>query len=193
MEGLFVSVFFGESRGNLLFTKKKKKIQSGNINICNIVDNFYLDFQLLNSVDWDTWFHKPGMPLVIPDYDKTLTTACTELAKRWIQWDDSTASPFVKSDIENLSPGQKVTFLTNLYKSSTVLSLDKIQLMTSTYQLDLVKNSEIRYYISVSIYEYNSLQLDNITCMYLSQVYLVALVYQKSMGAESFRRFGFCH
>lgn len=87
------------------------------------------------------------MPPVIPDYDKTLTNACTELAKRWIQWDESTASPFIKSDIESLSPGQKVTFLTNLHKSSTILSLDKLRLMTDTYQLDLVKNSEIRYYI----------------------------------------------
>ncbi|KMQ94850.1 leukotriene a-4 hydrolase [Lasius niger] len=101
--------------------------------------------ELLNSVDWDTWLHKPGMPPVIPDYDKTLTNACTELAKRWIQWDESTASPFIKSDIESLSPGQKVTFLTNLHKSPTILSLDKLRLMTDTYQLDLVKNSEIRF------------------------------------------------
>lgn len=101
--------------------------------------------ELLNSVDWDTWLHKPGMPPVIPDYDKTLTNACTELANRWIQWDENTALPFVKSDIESLSPGQKVMFLTNLHKSSTVLSLDKIQLMTATYQLDLMKNSEIRF------------------------------------------------
>jgi len=109
---------------------------------------------LLNSVDWDTWLYKPGMPPVIPDYDKTLTNACTELAKRWIQWDESTVSPFIKSDIESFSPGQKVTFLTNLHKSPDVLSLDKIQLITATYQLDLVKNSEIRYHINVSIYDY---------------------------------------
>ncbi|XP_070157970.1 leukotriene A-4 hydrolase-like [Polyergus mexicanus] len=71
---------------------------------------FSEEVELLNSVEWDTWLHKPGMPLVIPDYDKTLATACTELAKLWIQWDDSTASPFVKSDIENLSLLEKKLF-----------------------------------------------------------------------------------
>ncbi|EFN66270.1 Leukotriene A-4 hydrolase [Camponotus floridanus] len=106
---------------------------------------FSEEVKLLNSVDWDTWLYKPGMPPVIPDYDKTLTNACTELAKRWIQWDESTVSPFTKLDIESFSPGQKVTFLTNLHKSPDVLSLDKIQLITATYQLDLVKNSEIRF------------------------------------------------
>lgn len=92
------------------------------------------------------------MPPVIPNYDKTLTNTCTELANRWIQWDESTASPFIKSNIDKLSPGQKVTFLTSLHKSSTILSLDKIQLMADTYQLDLVKNSEIRYYTSFYIF-----------------------------------------
>lgn len=101
--------------------------------------------ELLNSVDWDTWLYKPGMPPVIPDYDRTLINVSIDLAKRWIQWDESTVSPFVKIDIESLSPGQKVAFLTELHKSSAVLSLEKIQVMADTYQLDSVKNSEIRF------------------------------------------------
>lgn len=84
------------------------------------------------------------MPPVIPDYDKSLTNACTELARRWIEWDESTVSPFIISDIENLFPGQKVAFLTELHKSSTILSLNKIQQMANTYQFDRVRNSEIR-------------------------------------------------
>lgn len=84
------------------------------------------------------------MPPVIPDYDKTLTNACTKLATRWLQWNENTVPPFIKSDIESFSPGQKVAFLTNLQKSTTVLSLDKIQLMAAIYELDLVKNAEIR-------------------------------------------------
>lgn len=101
--------------------------------------------ELLNSVDWDTWLHKPGMPPIIPNYDESLTNACTELARRWIEWDDSTVSPFVMSDIKNLLPGQRVAFLTELHKSSAILSLDKIQQMTNIYQFDRVRNSEIRF------------------------------------------------
>lgn len=82
---------------------------------------------------------------MIPDYDKTLANVCTELAKRWIQWDTNTAMPFAMIDIENFSPGQKVAFLTDLHKSSVIVPVNKIELMTDIYQLDLVKNCEIRY------------------------------------------------
>ncbi|XP_014474504.1 PREDICTED: leukotriene A-4 hydrolase [Dinoponera quadriceps] len=101
--------------------------------------------ELLNSVDWHTWLHKPGMPPVIPDYDKTLANVSIELAKRWIEWDENTAMTFAVTDIESFFPGQKVAFLTNLHKSSTVLSLNKIQRMADIYQLDSVKNCEIRF------------------------------------------------
>ncbi|RLU18861.1 hypothetical protein DMN91_009219 [Ooceraea biroi] len=101
--------------------------------------------KLLNSVDWDTWLYKPGMPPVIPNYDKSLTNVCTELAKRWIEWKEISTSTFMKSDIDSLSPAQKVAFLTELHKSSVNLSLDKMQVMADTYQLDSIKNSEIRF------------------------------------------------
>ncbi|EFN80896.1 Leukotriene A-4 hydrolase [Harpegnathos saltator] len=101
--------------------------------------------QLLNSVDWDTWLHKPGMPPIIPDYDKTLAIVCTELAERWIQSDENTAMTFAMKDIKDFSPGQKVAFLTDLHKSSIVLSVNKIQQMANIYQLDSVKNCEIRF------------------------------------------------
>jgi len=84
------------------------------------------------------------MPPVIPDYDKSLTNVCAELAERWFEWNQTSASTFVKSDIDNLSPAQKVAFLTELHKSSVNLSLDKMQLMADIYQLDSIKNSEIR-------------------------------------------------
>ncbi|XP_032674153.1 leukotriene A-4 hydrolase [Odontomachus brunneus] len=101
--------------------------------------------ELLNSVDWNMWLHKPGMPPVIPDYDKTLVNVCTKLAKQWIEWNEDTVMPFAIMDIENFSPGQKVAFLTDLHKSSTVLPLNKIQRMADIYKLDSVKNCEIRF------------------------------------------------
>lgn len=38
---------------------------------------------ILNKVEWNDWFFKPGMPPVIPEYDTTLACACNELADRW--------------------------------------------------------------------------------------------------------------
>lgn len=84
------------------------------------------------------------MPPVIPDYDKSLTNVCTELAKRWIEWNETGTSTFSKPDIDGLSPAQKVTFLTELHKSSAKLSINKVQLIREIYQLDSIKNSEIR-------------------------------------------------
>ncbi len=40
---------------------------------------------MLDSVDWDAWFHQPGMPPVIPDYDDSLMLASQQLAARWRQ------------------------------------------------------------------------------------------------------------
>lgn len=85
------------------------------------------------------------MPPVIPNYDKTLINVCIELTKRWIEWKENTAIPFTNADIENFYPGQKVAFLTDLHKSSTVLSLNKMQQMADIYKLDSMKNCEIRY------------------------------------------------
>ncbi|RLU18853.1 hypothetical protein DMN91_009211 [Ooceraea biroi] len=119
----------------------------------------YLDTFKYRSIKTDTWkdyftkfcrFGTRGctsqvMPPVIPNYDKSLTNVCTELAKRWIEWKEISTSTFMKSDIDSLSPAQKVAFLTELHKSSVNLSLDKMQVMADTYQLDSIKNSEIRF------------------------------------------------
>lgn len=36
----------------------------------------------LESVDWDTWFYKPGLPPK-PDFDTSMVDKCYELAKKW--------------------------------------------------------------------------------------------------------------
>ncbi|RMC03207.1 hypothetical protein DUI87_20401 [Hirundo rustica rustica] len=40
---------------------------------------------ILDKVDWNSWFHAPGMPPVKPTYDMTLSNACVALSQRWIQ------------------------------------------------------------------------------------------------------------
>ncbi|XP_035735268.1 leukotriene A-4 hydrolase-like [Vespa mandarinia] len=101
--------------------------------------------ELLDSVDWNAWFNTPGMPPVIPNYDKSLAIACTELAQKWISWDETTTSPFDKNDIQNLTAIQKITFLAELRASSTILSLQKLETMQDTYDFNSIKNAEIRF------------------------------------------------
>jgi leukotriene-A4 hydrolase len=36
----------------------------------------------LSSVDWDTWFYKPGLPPK-PDFDTSMVDKCYALAKKW--------------------------------------------------------------------------------------------------------------
>ena len=38
----------------------------------------------VTEVDWETWFHTPGMPKVTPDFSNNLSSNATELAQRWI-------------------------------------------------------------------------------------------------------------
>uniref|UniRef100_A0A8C8BRN9 Leukotriene A-4 hydrolase n=1 Tax=Otus sunia TaxID=257818 RepID=A0A8C8BRN9_9STRI len=40
---------------------------------------------VLDKVDWNLWFHAPGMPPVKPTYDMTLANACVALSQRWIK------------------------------------------------------------------------------------------------------------
>ena len=38
---------------------------------------------VLDSVDWNAWFHSPGMPPQVPDYDVTMMQACVDLSEKW--------------------------------------------------------------------------------------------------------------
>lgn len=101
--------------------------------------------KLLDSVDWNAWFYTPGMPPVIPNYDKSLAMPCIELAEKWFSWDETTVSPFNKKDIEILNPLQKISFFAQLRSSSTNLSLKKLEIMQDIYDVDSIKNAEIRF------------------------------------------------
>ncbi|XP_024941988.1 leukotriene A-4 hydrolase [Cephus cinctus] len=101
--------------------------------------------EILNSVDWETWLNKPGMPPVIPNYDTSLADACIALAKKWINWNENTSSIFSKSDIANLTANQKREFLVELFSANETLSVKKLEAMQAAYDFDSVKNSEIRF------------------------------------------------
>lgn len=84
------------------------------------------------------------MPPVIPNYNTGLLNACIKLAKRWLSWDENTASSFDKSDITNLTAKQKLQFLSELFAGEVVLSVRKMERMQEVYDFDSVQNAKIR-------------------------------------------------
>lgn len=97
---------------------------------------------ILDSVDWDAWFHTPGMPPVIPEYDQTMNQVCTQLADRWATAKDATE--FSSDDIAHMSSGQKIEFLGQLLLKDPICPSNYDQL-TSIYQLDKSGNAEIKF------------------------------------------------
>lgn len=101
--------------------------------------------KILEGVDWDTWLHGEGMPIVIPEYKRDLVIAAENHAKLWIETKtaDILASPVLK---EPLSSEQIVAFLDGLLEAKDILELDqaKIDLLGATYKMGETKNAEIR-------------------------------------------------
>ena len=76
---------------------------------------------LLESVDWETWLFKPGMPPK-PQFDTSLADSVYKLANDWIQraqeWDQEGPEKFLDhfnvNDIKNFNANQVVLFLETL-------------------------------------------------------------------------------
>ena len=58
----------------------------------------------------------------MPEYDDSLAKACSDLRKRWIDWDEATACPFQKSDLDPFSAGQVIEFLAQLLEADPIRS-----------------------------------------------------------------------
>lgn len=99
----------------------------------------------LSVIDWQTWFYKPGMPPVIPEYDLTLTNACNELKEKWISWKEEDPIPLTSDDFEKLSPHQKIYLLQLILDLKTPQPLTKLREIERVFRLTNVKNSEIRF------------------------------------------------
>jgi leukotriene-A4 hydrolase len=62
----------------------------------------------LNTIDFDTWINKPGMPPVDPKFDTSLADACYDLAKRWDEARKSeNLDSFHSNDVASFSSTQK--------------------------------------------------------------------------------------
>ncbi|KAG4410498.1 hypothetical protein IFR04_016367 [Cadophora malorum] len=94
----------------------------------------------LQSVDWDAWFYKPGLPPK-PKFDTSMVDRCYALAESW-------SSPSYKpspSDIEGLTANQIVVFLEKVQLFETPLSPSKSQAMGKAYKLATSRNVELSF------------------------------------------------
>ncbi|XP_075216534.1 leukotriene A-4 hydrolase [Lycorma delicatula] len=114
----------------------------------NDFKKFFLEYfdknEKSQKVDWDKWLYTPGMPPIIPDYDKSLVLPCTELTNKWIKWDGSNPNPFTEDDLKCFDALQIQEFLAQLLLANS-FTLSKVILMQEIYQLNKYKNSEIRF------------------------------------------------
>ena len=99
---------------------------------------------LLNGVDWNTWFYEVGMPPVKPVYDESLAVPCQQLCDRWSAASDGDLSQFSANDIQSLTSDQTKMFVYKVFLLESPVSLVKVKKMEELYKFNAVKNSEIR-------------------------------------------------
>lgn len=101
--------------------------------------------QILDSVDWNTWFYGYGMPPVEPKFNSSLLNVCNDLAEKWIAKKDATSfDEFSPKDIENFDADQLMIFVSKVsdegpYNKTFIEAIDKVYGFTKT------KNSEVRF------------------------------------------------
>jgi len=99
--------------------------------------------EAVKEIDWDTWLHKPGMPIYKPKFDDSLARACWDLAAAWQGWDPSTPANF-EQDYNAFSAKQKSEFFWTLMKDNG-LSHPKLEAMAKMYKMDDCSNVEVEF------------------------------------------------
>lgn len=135
-----------------------------------LYDFFYDKREILDSVDWDTWFYAPGMPPVTPNFDTSLADVCYDLSKKWVESVSSAPAAssveyfkniFSLRDIDDWTSTQFVLFLdtlneakpTDSFKWSDEPASTAINALGQIYKFPTSSNPEVisRWYtIAVS-------------------------------------------
>ncbi|KAI8920600.1 peptidase family M1-domain-containing protein [Entophlyctis helioformis] len=98
---------------------------------------------LLESVDWESWFFKAGMPIVDNHFDTSLAVACESLANRWDAARSDPNPDFGKDVFDGFNSNQKVMFFEKLL-DKPVFAHHTLQAMDKTYHLAEIQNAEIK-------------------------------------------------
>ncbi|KAJ3057231.1 Leukotriene A-4 hydrolase [Rhizophlyctis rosea] len=100
--------------------------------------------RLLDSVNWEAWFHKSGMPIVDNHFDQTLAKACEDLANKWDAARDDASGPWPRIEFDRFTTEQKMGFLEKLLLKKP-FPHKTLEALESSYELTKFKNAEIRF------------------------------------------------
>lgn len=123
-------------------TFKYKSIDSSDFK--QFFEDYFKD-EDLSKIDWEAWFHKPGMPPVIPEYDSSLVKACNEIKEKWQNWNESEPIPLTSADFDNLVPDQKIYLFQQILDLKQPQPISKLREIEKIFKLADVKNMEIRF------------------------------------------------
>ncbi|KAL3442134.1 leukotriene A-4 hydrolase [Aspergillus insuetus] len=132
------------------FTKFKGKSLDSYEFKSTILDFFSSDAEaskLLQELDWDGWFYRPGLPPK-PEFDTSLADIVYELAHKW------KAQSFQPrlDDIKGLTANQIVVFLEQVLLFEQPLTADQSKLMGEVYGFAKSENIEVaNLYLQVGL------------------------------------------
>ncbi|XP_050305919.1 leukotriene A-4 hydrolase [Anthonomus grandis grandis] len=107
-------------------------------------EEYFKDKPAIKEIDWQTWLYTPGMPIVIPEYDKTLVVACDEFIDKFVNWSGEGQMPVGDQDKEKLSTFQVIYILQKI-SEKPAQNIEKLKSLNALFDLDNVKNSEIKF------------------------------------------------
>lgn len=121
-----------------------KTVDSAQFKTC-LLDFFASDAtatEALQAVDWESWYHKPGLPLK-PDFQCKLYDNCIELADKWSTLTaDSTYQPSPE-DVHGWIMGQFLAFLDRLIELRTPVPQKYVAQLGPVYGIDASTNLEL--------------------------------------------------
>lgn len=140
------------------------KFKKQSLDTYQFKDTLYAFFadkkDILDTVDWDTWFYTPGMPPINPGFDTSLADVCYDLSKKWV--DAVVSAPagsssdyfkgiFSYEDISKWTSTQYVLFLDTMAEAkpsasfnwSDELASTAIDVLGQTYKFSTSSNPEV--------------------------------------------------
>lgn len=98
---------------------------------------------ILNTVDFDAWFHAVGMPPEKPEYGQNMVVACEALFKQWLEVDEKEVDGITIDSFRTMQPLQQIEFLSQLWQHDPPLEHWKLAALNKLYGLNNSENCEI--------------------------------------------------
>ncbi|XP_056638114.1 leukotriene A-4 hydrolase [Diorhabda sublineata] len=124
-------------------TFKYKSIETSDFQ--QFFESYFSTEESIKNIPWQKWLHTPGMPLLIPDYDKSLAVACDALLEKFRKWTGYEICPITAEVTEKLMPEQRIYFLQKLCQSEKQ-PIHKLKILGDLFYIQKIKNAEIKFH-----------------------------------------------